>query len=65
MVVKPDCMSQGKGIFLTNNLDDIPNQETHVVQEYLKEPYLIDELKFDIRLYVLILSCEPLKIFMY
>ena len=65
MIVKPDCMSQGKGIFLTNCLDDVPTQETHVVQEYLKEPYLIDDLKFDIRLYVLVLSCEPLKIFMY
>ena len=31
----------------------------------MKEPYLIDDLKFDIRLYVLVLSCEPLKIFMY
>ena len=37
----------------------------HVVQEYLKDPYLIDDLKFDLRLYVLVLSCEPLKIFMY
>ena len=65
MIVKPDCMSQGKGIFMTNCLDEIPNQEVHVVQEYLKDPYLIDDLKFDLRLYVLVLSCEPLKIFMY
>ena len=24
MIVKPDCMSQGKGIFLTRNVDEIP-----------------------------------------
>ena len=24
MIVKPDCMSQGKGIFLTRNIDEIP-----------------------------------------
>ena len=65
MIVKPDCMSQGKGIFLTRNVDDIPANEIYVVQEYMLEPYLIDELKFDLRLYVLVLSCDPLKIFLY
>ena len=63
-IVKPDCQSQGKGIFLTNNVDEIamqvnnnPTNERIVVQEYLKEPYLIDNLKFT--------SCDPLKIFLY
>jgi tubulin polyglutamylase TTLL6/13 len=36
-----------------------------VVQEYLSHPYLIDGLKFDMRIYVLIFSCEPLKIFLH
>jgi len=65
MIVKPDCMSQGKGIFLTHDLDQIPLNEPYVVQEYMQEPYLIDGLKFDLRLYVLVLSCEPLRIFLY
>jgi hypothetical protein len=31
MIVKPDCLSQGKGIFLTHDLDQIPIGEPHVV----------------------------------
>ena len=65
MIVKPDCQSQGNGIFLTHDLDAIPLTEQFVVQEYVQEPYLIDGLKFDLRLYVLVLSCEPLRIFLY
>lgn len=65
MIVKPDCSSQGKGIFLTNDIDSIPKDDTYVVQQYMQNPYLLDGLKFDLRLYVLVLSCEPLKIFLY
>ena len=65
MIVKPDCMSQGKGIFLTHDIESIPRDDTYVVQEYMQNPYLLDGLKFDLRLYVLVLSCEPLKIFLY
>ena len=65
MIVKPDCSSQGKGIFLTNDIDQIPKDDTYVVQQYMQNPFLLDGLKFDLRLYVLVLSCEPLKIFLY
>jgi len=58
-------MSQGKGIFITNDIDNISLEEPTVVQEYLNTPYLIDGLKFDMRIYVLVMSCDPLKIFMH
>lgn len=29
------------------------------------QPFLIDGFKFDMRIYVLITSCDPLRIFMY
>lgn len=65
MIVKPDQMSQGKGISLTFDVDKIDMREPVVVQEYLNEPLLLDGLKFDLRLYVLILSCDPLKIYIH
>lgn len=36
-----------------------------MIQKYLSNPYLIDNLKFDLRIYVLIGSISPLKIYFY
>ena len=62
-ICKPEALSQGKGIFLTRHLEDIP--EKCVVQRYLHKPYLLDGLKFDLRVYVLILGCDPLRLYLH
>lgn len=36
---------------------------SHVVQEYVAHPYLLDKLKFDLRLYVVLLSLDPISIY--
>ena len=55
---------QGRGIQLTRTLEDIPDDGTMLVQEYLPKPFLIDGYKFDLRLYVLVTSYEPLRVFL-
>ncbi|KAJ3604894.1 hypothetical protein NHX12_026945, partial [Muraenolepis orangiensis] len=69
-IVKPDGGSQGDGIYLIRDPSELrlgagPGAQAKqvVVQEYVRRPLLIDRLKFDIRLYVLVKSLEPLQIY--
>jgi len=64
-IVKPAMLSQGKGIFLTKDSNDINQVSNSVVQEYMENPFLVDNLKFDIRLYVFVTSVDPLRIYLF
>ena len=35
------------------------------MQEYLDKPFLVDGFKCDMRIYVLVASCDPLRVFLY
>lgn len=64
-IIKPDAGSQGKGIVLTKCLKDVNPTERSICQVYLSRPFLIDGYKFDLRVYTLISSCDPLRIYVY
>jgi tubulin polyglutamylase TTLL6/13 len=64
-ILKPEASCQGRGIFLTKDLNDIDMGGRYVAQEYIKRPYLIEDLKFDLRIYVLVAGCDPLRIFVH
>ena len=44
---------------------DVKPGEHMVCQQYVSKPFLIDGFKFDLRVYVLVTSCDPLRIFVY
>ncbi|RVE70405.1 hypothetical protein OJAV_G00064080 [Oryzias javanicus] len=80
-IMKPVAKSQGKGIFLFRKLKDIidwkkdrsrseeqkdaAHLDSYVVQRYIENPYLINGRKFDLRVYVLVTSYVPLKVWLY
>lgn len=66
-IAKPDHGCQGKGIFLFKDPATVPDlwNGDMVVQTYIASPCLVDGLKFDLRVYVLVTSVDPLRVFVY
>eukprot|EP00941_MAST-03F_sp_MAST-3F-sp1_P005835 g5835.t1 len=75
LIVKPDHGMQGKGIFLCsasqvlsgrlNKLgSNIEDTNTWVAQRYISNPHLLEGKKYDLRLYVLVVSLDPLLVFL-
>ncbi|XP_067312344.1 tubulin polyglutamylase TTLL5 [Pseudorasbora parva] len=64
-IIKPVASSRGRGIYLVNNPSQIPLDENILVSRYISNPLLIDDFKFDVRLYVLVTSYDPLLIYLY
>ncbi|XP_068610944.1 LOW QUALITY PROTEIN: tubulin polyglutamylase ttll6 [Brachionichthys hirsutus] len=64
-ICKPDTGSQGKGIVITKSSRDIQPGEHMICQVYISRPLVIDGYKFDLRIYVLVTSCDPFSIFMF
>jgi len=60
-------MCQGRGIYLIRRFEDIDLKtgDPLVAQRYMAKPYLIDNLKFDLRIYVLVFGVDPVRIFMF
>lgn len=67
---KPCAQSCGRGITVLSS--DLPKETLHdlskkrgIVQRYVPKPLLIGGRKFDMRIYILVLSYDPLKIYIY
>ena len=80
-IVKPERGCQGRKIFLTNDPDDPAitkaawygalGGDALVAQRYIQNPLVFHSepsdkgFKFDLRLYVIVTSCNPLRVLLY
>ncbi|XP_042191329.1 tubulin polyglutamylase TTLL7 isoform X2 [Callorhinchus milii] len=64
-IVKPSNGAMGHGISLIRSGEKLQANEHLIVQEYLDKPFLMEGYKFDLRIYILVTSCDPLRIFLY
>ena len=62
---KPENGAQGRGISLLRGKRTLGPTDRGVVQEYIDRPLLLDGFKVDFRLYVLVTSVAPFRIFLH
>ena len=73
-IVKPVNISRGRGVHLLKDLNELKylikksydeKEVPDLISRYLDKPHLINNKKYDLRIYVLVTSFSPLRIYIY
>ena len=64
-IMKPNAASCGKGIKVIGRKQNVNKRSGYIVSKYVSKPHLIRGYKYDLRLYVLVTSFDPLKIYLF
>eukprot|EP00761_Pharyngomonas_kirbyi_P005096 gb/GECH01005101.1/.p1 GENE.gb/GECH01005101.1/~~gb/GECH01005101.1/.p1 ORF type:complete len:677 (+),score=163.72 gb/GECH01005101.1/:1-2031(+) len=65
LIKKPPAASCGRRIKVFRGSSSLPYNEDCIVQEYISNPLLVNNFKFDLRLYVVVTSYNPLRVYLY
>nr|WP_297401065.1 hypothetical protein [uncultured Marinobacter sp.] len=64
-MLKPKNAARGKGVQLVGDPADVPMESSWMVQEYLENPHTMHGRKYVLRLYVLVSSVSPFRVYLY
>lgn len=64
-IVKPVGLSRGRGISMLEDLSSLTYSQSTVLQKYIDNPLCLDGYKFDLRIFVVVTSFQPLEAFIY
>ncbi|TPP64550.1 hypothetical protein FGIG_04007 [Fasciola gigantica] len=64
-ILKPPAAARGVGVKLLRQWSDVPKQRNVIIQSYISRPYLINETKFDLRLYVYVTGFNPFRAYLH
>ena len=64
-ILKPVASSCGRGIKVCGEKTKVTKREGILASNYIVNPHLINGFKYDLRVYVLVTSFNPLKIYIY
>ena len=64
-IVKPANLSRGRGIYIVDDISEVNVDDVSVISKYISNPLLINGHKFDLRIYCVVTSFEPLRIYVY